>query len=257
MSKSFIFSRDFCSTILYRKLFILKNFPKFFKNHEKCEEMNIPNIKAIEYCVSELIKSKKIFFNNDGGYKLELKSIPQNFKSTPTQNPIEKISKIAETTSSNQKRPKTPTGKSKRKTFSFEFTKKLKNSLRRKTMSPTPAQNEAKAQVQPPQTFNTPRDIPLVDSGIDQSGISIGEFNPSMTSTASQVTTPNWSDSAQSSNPPDQYQTSTSPDQDYDSPLKLQKRQNQQPAYQQRQCSTRYSDNESGKRFNLNLGRRL
>ena len=234
--------------ILHRKLFSRKNFPKNFKNHEKCEEMNIPNIKAIEYCVSELIKSKKIFFNNDGGYKLELKSIPQNFKSPPTQNPIEKISKIAETTPSNQKRPKTPTGKSKRKTFSFEFTKKLKNSLRRKTMSPTPAQNEAKTQVQPPQTFNTPRDIPLVDSGIDQSGISIGEFNPSMTSTASQVTTPNWSDSAQSSNtPPDQYQTSTSPDQDYDSPLKLQKRQNQNQ--QNRQCPARYSDNESGKRF--------
>jgi len=229
--------------------------PSTIQQHleSKCEEMNIPNIKAIEYCVSELIKSKKIFFNNDGGYKLELKSIPQNCKSTPpTQNnninftPSEKISKIAETTSANQKpRPKTPTGKSKRKTFSFEFTKKLKNSLRRKTMSPTPAQNsEAKVKVQPPQQFNTPRDIPLVDSGIDQSGISIGEFNPSMTSTASQVTTPNWSDSAQSSNtPPDQYQTSTSPDQDYDSPLKLQKRQNQ--AYQQRACPTRYSDNES------------
>ena len=218
--------------------------------------MNIPNIKAIEYCVSELIKSKKIFFNNDGGYKLELKSIPQNFKTTPTQNnnnPTEKISKIAETTS-NQKRPKTPTGKSKRKTFSFEFTKKLKNSLRRKTMSPTPAQNESKTTAQPPQ-FNTPRDIPLVDSGIDQSGISIGEFNPSMTSTASQVTTPNWSDSAQSSNPPDQYQTSTSPDQDYDSPLKLQKRQNQQTTYQQRQCPARYSDNESGTRLKFCVGK--
>ena len=120
-------------------------------------------------------------------------------------------------------------------------------------MSPTPAQNEAKTQVQPPQTFNTPRDIPLVDSGIDQSGISIGEFNPSMTSTASQVTTPNWSDSAQSSNtPPDQYQTSTSPDQDYDSPLKLQKRQNQNQ--QNRQCPARYSDNESGKRFYKDQG---
>ena len=42
------------------------------------------------------------------------------------------------------------------------------------------------------------RDIPLADSGIDYSLPSTKSMNPSMTSTASQVTTPNWSDSGTS-----------------------------------------------------------
>ena len=40
--------------------------------------MNIPHIKAIEYCISELVKSKKVNFHSNGGYKLEMKSIPSS-----------------------------------------------------------------------------------------------------------------------------------------------------------------------------------
>ena len=35
-------------------------------------------MKAIEYCISELVKSKKVNFHSNGGYKLEMKSIPSH-----------------------------------------------------------------------------------------------------------------------------------------------------------------------------------
>ena len=44
--------------------------------------MNIPHIKAIEYCISELVKSKKVNFHSNGGYKLEMKSIPNHSEQT-------------------------------------------------------------------------------------------------------------------------------------------------------------------------------
>jgi hypothetical protein len=161
--------------------------PSTIRQHleSKCEEMNIPNTKAIEYCISELVKSKKIYFNSDGGYRLEIKSFSQNLSRSKTPQPVQSPTPIPK---------KLQAQKSKRKTFSFDFTKKIKNSLRRKTFSPIPIR--AKSPNSAKNNVNQIKEIPLADSGIDHSlPSSLTPINPSMTSTASQVTTPNWSDS--------------------------------------------------------------
>merc|ERR1711970_569500 len=148
--------------------------------------MNIPNTKAIEYCISELVKSKKVYFYSDGGYRLEIKSLSQNISRSKTPQPIQSPSPGPK---------KSQTQKSKRKTFSFDFTRKIKNSLRRKTFSPIPIRSKSPNETKNGNQ-NIIKDIPLADSGIDHSlPSSLTPINPSMTSTASQVTTPNWSDS--------------------------------------------------------------
>ena len=157
---------------------------------------------------------------------------------------------------------KTPQ-KSKRKTFSFDFTRKLKNSLRRRTMSPTQQQQQTNQrlissptspanQLQP--HVNTQHQkVNIPDSGIDHSlpstkghavykhhtlnfdGINLGlapenhqikSQNPSMTSTASQVTTPNWSDQNTSQNEQNNQKpaVTTTNITSFESPLRLQQR---------------------------------
>jgi len=55
--------------------------------------------------------------------------------------------------------------KSKRKTFSFDFKRKIKNSLRRKTFSPIPIRSKSPNQTKSGNQ-NIIKEIPLADSGI-------------------------------------------------------------------------------------------
>ena len=132
--------------------------------------MNIPNTKAIEYCISELVKSKKIYFNSDGGYRLEIKSFSQNLSRSKTPQPVQSPTVSPRHHSlplTNYFQPipkKLQAQKSKRKTFSFDFTKKIKNSLRRKTFSPIPIR--AKSPNPAKNNVNQIKEIPLADSGI-------------------------------------------------------------------------------------------
>ena len=135
----------------------------------KCEEMNIPSTSAIEYCLSQLQKQKKINYNN-GGFRLELPTkinspIVITNQKRPRPNPP-----VAKNSENNRRQPaskKSEKEKEKSNFFSSGL-RRLRQTIRRKKGDEKPPQPP------PAQKQNS-------DSGVDLSK----SINHSVTSNSS------------------------------------------------------------------------
>ena len=145
----------------------------------KCDEMNIPSTSAIEYCLSQLQKQKKIYYHN-GGFRMEIQ--PKNGtvvtqekrprKSCPPPNSVNYEITDYKTRRQSEGVKTVPKGKEKSNFFSASF-RKLRQTMRRKKNA---SQNNTLLTVQKQSS----------DSGVDLSK----SINQSVTSNSSQVMSP-------------------------------------------------------------------
>ena len=147
----------------------------------KCDEMNIPSTSAIEYCLSQLQKQKKIYYLN-GGFRIEVQpknaAVPVPEKKKPRRSCPEPHSQVNPREEAKTRRKSEGVSKLKSKEkqnfFSQSFRKLRATMRRKKTNQPTP-----------PMSPPIPMQKQCSDSGVDLSK----SMNQSVTSNSSQVMT--------------------------------------------------------------------